>query len=287
MKYSVIIPHYNSQESLKRCIRSIPQDERYQVIVIDDCSSKDKVDFNHICESVERPILIHELSTNSGAGAARNAGLALAKGEWIIFADSDDYFLPNADKIFEAYTIDSNADIIVFNIDNEGNMSHQGQRYWNFVKGYDGTDKTLKDIKYRSWAPWAKLYRNSFVKSNGLSFEKRRKGNDCFFVLNAMVKAKVINVYDTPVYHLTYSPYSLSHTNTQKWEYMYDVYDLWLWRYSFYKENNISLWKEYNVFYLLKEVQKTFGANCALKILLRSFHYKYSFVDLVISKLLK
>lgn len=286
MKYSVIIPHYNSQESLIRCIRSIPNGDQYQIIVIDDCSP-DTVDFDQVRKVVNRSIEVEVLASNSGAGAARNLGLKLAKGEWVIFSDSDDYFLPMANEVFENATNNTQTDIIVFNIDDKCNDSLQGKRFWNLVKNYDGTEKATNDLKYRSWAPWAKLFRRKFIENNGLYFECRRKGNDCFFVLNAMAKARHIDVFDEPVYHLTYSQDSLSHTNTKNWKYMYDVYDLWLWRYRFYKDNAIPLWKEYNLYYLLKEVYKKFNIRRSFEILLRSRHYRYSITDLLISKLTK
>lgn len=287
MKYSIIIPHYNSPETLIRCIDSIPKSNQYQIIVIDDCSDPKKVDVDKLKSEINREIEFEQLRSNSGAGAARNAGLRLAKGEWIIFADSDDYFLPSMHELCDEETLNSEADVIFFNIDSEGNYSEQGKRYYNFVSDYDSSKESIQSLKFRSWSPWAKLFRRDFVERNSLRFEQRRKGNDCYFVLNAMLKAENIDVCKSEFYHLSYSPQSLSHTNIKEWSCMYDVYDLWLWRYRFFKDNGISLWKEYNIVYLLQEVYKTFGLNKTLKVLSRSLHYHYSVIDLIISKLFK
>lgn len=287
MKYSIIIPHHNSQESLIRCIDSIPDREDIQVIVVDDCSDPDAVDFDYIEKITKRRFEIEILDRNSGAGKARNVGIDRAKGEWLLFADSDDYFLPQMETILDNAVGDSDADVILFDIDSEGNMSQQGKRYSKLINDYDGTAKSLTDVKYRSWSPWAKLYKKSLIDKYKLRFEHRKKGNDCFFVLNAMLRSVNTKVVKQAVYHLTYSANSLSHSKTGNWEYMYDVYDLWLWRYRFYRDHGIELWKEYNVIYLLKEVYNTFGFWHSVNILLRSFDYKYDHWENIVLRLKK
>lgn len=287
MMYSVIIPHHNSQASLIRCIKSIPDNGRYQIIVVDDCSDPDKVNFDTVRLECGRDFELIIQNKNRGAGAARTEGLKHAKGKWLIFADADDYFLPDMDALLQDATKESAEDIIFFNIDAANNHSVQGKNYQKYVDDCDGSSDRIKNLKYRSWAPWAKLFRRNFVERYKLYFEPRKKGNDCFFVLNAMVKSRHIKVVNEPLYHLTYSPQSLSHTNQTKWEYMYDVYDLWLWRYRFFRDNDIDLWKEYNILYLLKEVKSVFGFRKCMHMLVHSFRYRYNIFELLLSKLLK
>lgn len=287
MKYTVIIPHRNSQEFLIRCLKSIPDNNKFQIVVIDDCSCHDKVSFDFVRAQSDRDFELIILESNQGAGVARTEGLRHAQGDYILFADVDDYFLADVENLLDQAVDGGSDEIIFFNIDDKENFSVQGQRYQNFIDSYDGTEERLSDLKYRSWSPWAKLFKRQFIENHQLYFESRKKGNDCFFVLNAMVKAKNIKVVKSPLYHLSYSPNSLSHSYNAKWEYMYDVYDLWLWRYRFFKNNGIPLWKEYNLVYLIKEVTKTFGLKESLKILLRSVHYRYSITDLIASKIYK
>ncbi len=280
--YSIIIPHYNSHDTLIKCIDSIPDSNRFQIIVVDDCSNNCNV--SDIPFNRRYPIQICKQGTCQGAGVARNEGLKKAKGEWILFADADDYFMPDLESALDKAVL-KNKDIVYFNIDTEKNFSVQGKRYHKFVSGYDETkDKTI-NLKYRSWAPWAKIFRHSLITDNDLQFEPRRKGNDCFFVLNAALSAKDIAVIDTPVYHLTYSPDSLSHTDTKRWDYMFDVYDLWMWRYFFYKTNNIPLWQEYNICYLLKDIYKTFGLKKSFAFFIYSRKYHYSYKHFILNKL--
>lgn len=280
--YSIIIPHYNSPNTLIRCIDSIPDSNRFQIIVVDDCS--DNCNVSDIAFNRQFPIVICRKNICQGAGVARNEGLKKSKGEWILFADADDYFMPDLESALDK-AVQQNKDIVFFNIDTDKNDSVQGKRYHRLVSEYDGTkDKTI-DLKYGSWAPWAKLFRHSLIADNKLYFEPRRKGNDCFFFLNAALSATDIAVIDTPVYHLAYSPNSLSHTNTKRWDYMFDVYDLWLWRYFFYKTNNIPLWQEYNICYLLKDIYKVFGLKKSFSFFIYSRKYHYSYKHLILDKL--
>src|SRR5690554_7988035 len=99
-KYSVIIPHYNCEDGLERLLKSIPNKDTIEVIVVDDRSStelfKDVINKSHL---VNISGYINE--GVKGAGAARNIGLEKAKGEFLVFADSDDFFTLDAFKSIE------------------------------------------------------------------------------------------------------------------------------------------------------------------------------------------
>lgn len=284
IKYSIIIPHHNSTSTLQQLLNSIPQNGNFQIIIVDDCS--DKVDFTFFPGIERKDVLLIRMDSCQGAGTARNIGLKYANGKWILFADADDYFMPELETKLDTAIL-LNKDIVIFNIDTTDNNSLQGKKYYQYVSAYKNNDTTKRDILYRTWSPWAKLYNRKFIKDNKLYFQPRKKGNDCFFVLTANVIAKQIEVIDIPLYHLRYSPKSLSHSNIMDWSYMFDVYDLWLWRYSFYKIHNIPLWQEYNILYPLKEIKKKFGIRKAFLFLFMGFKYKYNFLEFIKIKLLK
>lgn len=92
IKVSIIIPVYNAEKHLKKCIQSVlTQTEKdIEVILIDDGSKDESL---HICQLYEkqdnRLRVIHQ--ENSGVSAARNKGITLAKGEYIGFVDADDW----------------------------------------------------------------------------------------------------------------------------------------------------------------------------------------------------
>lgn len=91
---SVIIPTYNGRRWIGRAIDSVlVQSYRIiEIIVVDDCSTDDTIDFI----STQYPdVRVHRQNSNKGPSAARNAGIRIARGEFIAFLDSDDIWLPN------------------------------------------------------------------------------------------------------------------------------------------------------------------------------------------------
>lgn len=109
---SVIVPVFNTENYLKKCIDSILQ-QTYQdieLIIVDDGSTDNSF---FICKEYERKDrrvkVIHK--ENGGQGSARNVGLDVCKGEYIIFVDSDDYILPDMFQILIKNATLANADI--------------------------------------------------------------------------------------------------------------------------------------------------------------------------------
>ena len=93
MKLSIIIPVYNTEQTLEKCVDSVLQSSlnNFEIILVNDGSTDNSA---NICESYknsypEQVLVIHQ--KNQGLSAARNAGLGIAKGQYITFVDSDDY----------------------------------------------------------------------------------------------------------------------------------------------------------------------------------------------------
>ena len=115
IKFSIIIPHYNTPDLLERCLNSIPQREDVQVIVVDDNSPGNK-EFLSIIPGLSRPGVEFYVTTDGkGAGHARNIGLEKSIGKWLIFSDSDDFFVDDFSEIMDEY-VDNPHDIVFFNI---------------------------------------------------------------------------------------------------------------------------------------------------------------------------
>ena len=93
MKLSVIIPVYNRPEKVIKAIESVPNRDDVEIIVVDDCSTDNTLD---VLKSYNnRSITILQTSANGGPGIARNMGLDIATGEYILFLDSDDWLITN------------------------------------------------------------------------------------------------------------------------------------------------------------------------------------------------
>lgn len=103
---SVIIPVYNAENYLERCLHSVLKQTRddYEVILVDD-GSKDKS--SDICDSFaekyDKVSVVHQ--KNAGVGAARNVGISVSKGEWIMFCDADDIVEENWIEVLSSYAM--------------------------------------------------------------------------------------------------------------------------------------------------------------------------------------
>ena len=91
-KVSIIIPVYNNEKYVEKCIRSVMEQtfRNIEIIIIDDGSQDDSVEIlNRLAAEDKRIVLVHQ--ENGGVAIARNRGLELAKGEYVTFIDGDDY----------------------------------------------------------------------------------------------------------------------------------------------------------------------------------------------------
>lgn len=214
--YSVIIPHYNSPTLLTRCLVSIPDCEDIQVIVIDDDSSSDIVDFTHFPGSERKYTTLLFNKNNKGAGHARNLGLAQARGKWLIFADADDFFLPNAWNTFAHY-IESNFDIIYFQYSSVNSetlqQDHRQKTYGKYFDAYfdHPTPYTLDHLRFRHDIPWGKMIRKSLVEDNHITFGETRYCNDTLFSTKVAIVSKSVAVEKEPTYCVTTTTGSLTH----------------------------------------------------------------------------
>ena len=112
MKFTVVIPTYNRPDFLEACLNAVfAQETRLdEVIVVDDCSSN-IADYRKVFEkfAMKENLIVKILDSNSGAPHARNIGAQIASGDYLLFCDDDDYWLP--DHVTEcANTISKNVD---------------------------------------------------------------------------------------------------------------------------------------------------------------------------------
>jgi len=116
INYSIIIPHKNLPDYLAICLASIPQRDDVEIIVVDDFSSPDVVDFKNFPGSDMSNCKIVFCDWSYGSGHARNVGIENAQGKWLIFIDADDYFSDSISALMDKY-VDSEHDLIQFDFD--------------------------------------------------------------------------------------------------------------------------------------------------------------------------
>lgn len=205
MKYSVIIPVYNSEKTIKRCINSIASQERtdVEIIVIND-GSTDMTE--SICNKMQNKYnnIVYIYKENGGVSSARNLGLSVAKGKYVMFIDSDDYVDGKCFEIFDSYT-KSDADYyqFVFSIEANGTV----KKVISWPERYVNTEGEreafiVESVVTRSInSCWAKLYRREIIEKTGLSFyEELSMGEDLTFVFTFLLSADKIERIDSRIY---------------------------------------------------------------------------------------
>lgn len=202
INYSIIIPHKNTPELLGRMLNSIPTRDDLEIIIVDDNSSSEIVDFD-VFPGQERKDVRHIfLKESLGAGNARNVGLANAKGEWVFFADADDYFTSNLNILLDTYASRRDVDMVFVDArgvdDNGVELPLSLNRYIQNFK--DNKKNALQVLRFGFWAPWSRLMRKSVLIENNIEFEKVKTGNDMMGVIKAGVASNSFEVFPEVVY---------------------------------------------------------------------------------------
>jgi len=185
---SIIIPHKNIPNLLERCVKSIPDREDIEVIVVDDNSDVFPICLEKYCGQNNRVKIINT-GEGKGAGYARNIGLDESNGKWIIFADADDYFYQSAlSAILDKYA-DCTSELIVFDTDSV--MSDTLEKVDNrelLVKKYKlSKDKNI--LRYEHHAVWGKMFQRKLALKHGIRFQEVVASNDAYFAASYGVLA--------------------------------------------------------------------------------------------------
>ena len=192
MKYSVIIPVYNVEKYIKRCVKSILS-QRYndlEIILIDNGSTDRSGSICDIYANEYANISVYHIE-NHGVGSARNFGLSKARGEFIYFVDSDDYLVGNLFAEFEDKFV-PDLDLLVFSYYNsfEEDLTEKQrtEKSLPFKGNYDkdGFIKIFKELFLSDmlYTVWNKIYRREFLLENNFSFEQYELGEDVRFNLD-------------------------------------------------------------------------------------------------------
>ena len=244
INYSIIIPHKNIPDLLQRCLSSIPRREDVEIIVIDDNSDPEIVNFNEFPGYNDPYIKLIFTKEGKGAGYSRNVGIKNVSGKWILFADADDYFNYCINDIFNEYN-NSSADIIYFKHNCLNTYSYVTENrsmnyntyidYWTFSK-----NRAEKLLKYEHVTPWAKLIKKELIEDNNILFDEVYVNNDVTFTYLIGFYSNNIEIDKRAIYNYTIRNNSLSY-ETHKQINQLDTFKLCCRRYVFYKKNKIHI----------------------------------------------
>lgn len=196
MKITIIVPIYNASHYLCECIESIlSQSFRdFELILVNDGSTDDSLD---ICKKYEqsddRIIVVSQ--TNSGVSKARNRGLDVAKGEWITFADADDYFLDDALLTLYERAMQTGTDLVLANaLKLKNGKFSELHRLKNEV-----LPNAIMSIKH--FALWGYLFNADIIRKQQLRFiDGLAYSEDRIFIYQMARYCKTIAFCNKPVY---------------------------------------------------------------------------------------
>lgn len=247
-KVSIIIPVFNVELYLPQCLDSLLEQTLtdFELITVDDGSSDSSLDI--LMDYAKKDNRITVISQNNNyAGVARNAGLTVASGKYVIFLDGDDFF--ESDMLEEAVKAleNENSDIVYFqykyfNVETNKDedllrginkkIDHQG-------KGYISIDpKTLKEdiFTFVNPMPWNKMQSLDFVKNNGLRFQNLLLSNDVYFSFTSIITSTKITLLYRPLVHYRYN--NSNSLRNKRDEHPFCFYECYSRLYEFLEKTN-------------------------------------------------
>ena len=223
---SVIIPHYNCPQKLSRLISSIYNNDMIQIIVVDDQSSLFTEQYAELVEKFKDKVEFYYNDVHCrSAGRCRNIAIKKAKGKWLLFADSDDYFIEDAYELLLKYANNYfEYDIVFFPPDCEDKNNNRVLFYQRLIWSYAKSNIGELRIRYLWDAPWSKLIKKEIVTKNNIKFDETKVANDVMFSCKVGNVAKKICVVYDKLYVITENGGSLTNKKSaENWMSRIDV----------------------------------------------------------------
>ena len=242
---SVIIPVYNAQDGIKRCVDSLLNQsfKNFEIILLND-GSKDN-SLNILKEYELKYSFVRVIDKqNEGVAVTRNKGILLAEGDYTMFMDNDDFVDSDYIETFYQAIHEKKLDLVIggykrVNQDNQIIFSQDIQQSeWS---------------KYIIMAPWAKIYRTEFLKTNNLEFFDYGIGEDIIFNLAAYKTTDKIGLLDYKGYNWYYNNQSVSNTSQRGFSPKTDILVLFSKILELGNPSELEVYylKRYYVWYLL------------------------------------
>ena len=202
IKFSTILPVYNSRDTIERCIESIINQtyKKWELIIIDDGSTDDSLKICKKYSSKDSRIKVHS-QKNMGPGIARNNGIKFSKGDFISFLDSDDYYENDYFETINQIIRNNNSDIVFYDmiLENSGGDTIRV----NKVSKYENeTKQNLLKLQTMGILPWSsscKVIRSSIAKT--AHFSNTDVGEESIFSFEVLNNANIISFTDSILYH--------------------------------------------------------------------------------------
>ena len=204
---SVIIPIYNTEKYLKKCLNSIVNQtlKEIEIICVDDGSTDSSLSILQEYAKKDKRVKIIEKKISTGAGDSRNQGIKIANGEYLWFVDSDDWVdLCACEKVYKQ-AHQCNADIVIFGAKryDEKNRQCTPRKFNSDIfpsKIFNARDIAKNIFQISIPVAWDKMFKKSFVVNEKIEFQNIQCCNDIGFVQTCIGIATKITYVDDYLY---------------------------------------------------------------------------------------
>lgn len=213
---SIIIPMYNSFKLMGKLLESLEnqRNKDFEVIIVDDKSTDNS--FNYIKAYSKRTSLsikVYQMSCNKGPGAARNYGITKSKGEYLTFADSDDYFHINFIQEINQIIEKKEPDVIMFDFYIvRGNSKYKREM---LLHGQEGFTEKRQAMLYCGFSTCCKVYKASIIKEHHICFLNQYIAEDMPFCKIAFAHCNKFYNCKKPLYNYVMQKKSLMHSRNK------------------------------------------------------------------------
>ena len=230
-KVSVIVPIYNVEKYLEKCINSLLSQtlEDIQIILVNDGSKDNSGNIAKECEKNNKNRIIYVEKENGGLSDARNYGLKYATGDFIAFLDSDDYIEKNAYEEMYNKAIEENADYV------ECDFIWEFPNKIRIDKQYPYKNKK-EMLSFVRVVAWNKLIKRQLITDNNLEFPKGLRYEDIEFTYKLIPFLNKFAYVDNPFIHYVQREGSIANVQNERTAEIFTVLDNVI---EFYKKNNI------------------------------------------------
>lgn len=230
-KVSVIVPIYNVEKYLEKCINSLLSQtlEDIQIILVNDGSKDNSGNIAKEYEKNNKDRVIYVEKENGGLSDARNYGLKYATGDFIAFLDSDDYIEKNAYEEMYNKAIEENADYV------ECDFIWEFPNKIRIDKQYPYKNKK-EMLSFVRVVAWNKLIKRQLITDNNLEFPKGLRYEDVEFTYKLIPFINKFTYVDKPFIHYVQREGSIANVQNERTAEIFTVLDNVI---EFYKKNNI------------------------------------------------
>lgn len=211
---SVIIPVYNAAETINGLVNKLLQETRLaiELIIVNDGSTDGTGD---IVQNIGDSRVILLAQENEGVYAARNAGLNIHRGAWVIFLDADDDVADGFIYNRWQTAIKSQADVVIFNAWRTGTGPHTSAVCTNQLYGrtLGGHDWIRHCVTHREWPHylWLQIIRSSYIRQHALAFHSGKSHKDILWTMHLAVSNGRFSLSDCKDYTYKVNTGSITH----------------------------------------------------------------------------